>query len=223
MTVRYNAHTILDNISLCVHSREFIGIIGPNGAGKTTLLRVLLGLARPQAGKVARHGRSIGYIPQRGSLVANQVPMSVMEVVLLGAAGDGVVAKKALKAVDLLAMAAQRFHELSGGQQQRVLIAKALASHSSILILDEPTTGIDEASQENFFQILEHLKLQGITIIMVSHDVDAVLHQVNRVICLNRTILYDGSPDKFESDKWMPEVYGAKHRHLHHGHGERHV
>lgn len=115
------------------------------------------------------------------------------------------------------------FTQLSGGQQQRVLIAKALAGNPSFLILDEPTTGIDENSQANFYKLLEDLNHKGIGIVMVSHDVDAVLRQVSRVICLNRTILYDGAPEHFEAERYMSQLYAEKHKLLHHKHGGHHA
>jgi len=219
LSIVLGAETVIDKLSFCIHSGEFIGLIGPNGAGKTTLLKALLGLVQPTRGKITKHSGVIGYIPQRGFMHDNQVPMSVLEVVRLGSKGKAADAHAALEAVRMTEFANKRLAELSGGQQQRVLIAKALAAHPSLLILDEPTTGIDERSQTNFYQILSELKIKGIAIVMVSHDVDAVLNQVSRVICLNRSILYDGSPEHFEADKYLPNFYVAQHRLLHHQHG----
>lgn len=216
---------ILDDISFCIHSGEFIGLIGPNGAGKTTLLKVILGLWSATSGKVAIRTGTIGYIPQRGYTQDNQVPISVLEVVKLGSKGSTVTALDCLTEVRMQDLAAKRINELSGGQQQRVLIAKALASRPSILILDEPTTGIDEQSQEEFYKMLAKLQTKGIAVIMVSHDVDIVLKLVSRVICLNRTIVYDGKPEHFDADKYLPKLYGQQHRVLHHQHegqGEAH-
>jgi zinc transport system ATP-binding protein len=112
----------------------------------------------------------------------------------------------------------KRFTELSGGQQQRVAIAKALAMQPDILMLDEPTTGIDEHSQTAFYDMLGGLQQQGMTIIMVSHDVDTVLKLVTRVVCLNGTVAYDGPPAHFEADKYLPNVYKEQHVLLHHHH-----
>jgi ABC-type Mn2+/Zn2+ transport system ATPase subunit len=111
------------------------------------------------------------------------------------------------------------FAELSGGQQQRVIIAKALAGNAEVLILDEPTTGIDERSQADFYALLTDLQARGVTIILVSHEVDTVLSMVSRVLCLNRSLLYDGPPEHFETDTYMPATYTAHHRQLHHQHG----
>lgn len=218
ITVQYGHDTPLKEVSLCVHQGEFIGLIGPNGAGKTTLLRVLLGLIKPATGHVSYSGARLGYVPQRGNVYNGQIPMSVLEVVRLGA-HDTAAALEALAHVSMDQFAHKPFADLSGGQQQRVAIAKALAGKPHILLLDEPTTGIDEASQHEFYDILRSLQSQNYTIIMVSHDVDAVLNVVTRVICLNQTVLYDGAPEHFEADKYLPSLYKAQHRLLHHHHG----
>ncbi|MGF7228712.1 MAG: metal ABC transporter ATP-binding protein [Candidatus Saccharibacteria bacterium] len=214
----------IDQISFCVHSGEFIGIIGPNGAGKTTLLRTMLGLQKPSRGTITRpHVDVMGYVPQRGNLYNGQIPISVLEVVTLGSRGSNTQARQALESVSMLQYAGKPFIDLSGGQQQRVAIAKALASNPNILLLDEPTTGIDESSQQEFYGILRNLQAHGLTIVMVSHDVDAVLNLVTRVICLTQTILYDGAPEHFESDKYLPSLYKTQHRLLHHHHGGTHA
>ncbi len=219
--VNLGDQTTIDDISFCVHSGEFIGLIGPNGAGKTTLLRTMLGLQTTAGGTIKRpHDGVIGYVPQRGNLYNGQIPISVLEVVNLGSRGSVANARQALESVSMLDFANKPFTQLSGGQQQRVAIAKALASNPSMLLLDEPTTGIDESSQHEFYEILHTLRARGLTIIIVSHDIDAVLNLVTRVICLNQTILYDGPPEHFESDKYLPSFYKAQHRLLHHHHGE---
>lgn len=219
VSVRFGNEAVLQDISFCVHQGEFVGLIGPNGAGKTTLLRVLLGLLHPSTGRVtAQKGIRIGYVPQRGTQYSAIVPMSALEVVRLGAGGSRTRALQTLETVGMAKVAAKRITELSGGQQQRVLIAKALASGADVLMLDEPTTGIDEHAQADFYALLQGLQQQGMTIVMVSHDVDAVLRLVTRVICLNRTIVYDGAPEHFEADRYMPAEYKAMHRQLHHHH-----
>jgi zinc transport system ATP-binding protein len=219
VSVRLGGELAVDQVSVCIHAGEFIGLIGPNGAGKTTLLRTLLGLHNPTSGTIRREKATYDYIPQRGNLYSGITPLSVSEVVMLGSRGDAARAREALRTAQIEDLAAKRFNELSGGQQQRVAIAKALAAHAEVLILDEPTTGIDERSQREFYAILRTLQEKGITIIMVSHEVEAVLKLVTRVICLNRTILYDGRPEHFEADKYLPAVYKNQHMQLHHHHG----
>lgn len=211
---------MLDTVSFCVHSGEFIGLIGPNGAGKTTLLNVILGLLTTQSGAVERT-QAVGYVPQR-TRVDDQIPVSVGEIVGLTASSKAAV-QTYLKKVGMNNYRKTRFSELSGGQQQRVLIAKALAAKAELLILDEPTTGVDEASSKEFYSLLASLRKQGVAIVMVSHDIDAVLRQVTRVVCLNERILYDGDPARFEADRHMPAFYNEQHQLLHHQHGEHHA
>lgn len=223
LSVRLGAELAINQVSLCIHEGEFIGLIGPNGAGKTTLLRTLLGLIPTTTGTITRQNAVYEYIPQRGNLYNGLVPLSVLEIVKLGSRGSEAAAREALKTVHLEYLAGKRFGELSGGQQQRVAIAKALGGKADLLILDEPTTGIDESSQQDFYAVLHALQQKGIAIIMVSHDVDTVIALATRVICLNQTVLYDGSAEHFEADKYMPTTYQAQHRTLHHHHGARHV
>lgn len=223
LTIRFGAELAIDRVSFCMHKGEFIGLIGPNGAGKTTLLRAVLGLLQPSAGKIGKQHSVIGYIPQRGALYSGTVPISALEVVKLGAHGSAESAMQALNSVHLASLAHKRFNELSGGQQQRVTLAKALAGNVDILILDEPTTGIDERSQTEFYNLLQTLQQKGITIVMVSHEVDTVLRLVTRVICLNHTILYDGPPEHFEADKYLPQAYKMRHLQLHHHHEDGHA
>lgn len=210
----------MQDASLCVHDSEFIGLIGPNGAGKTTLLKSMLGLIPINRGTIHKHVNRIGYVPQRNALYSGVVPMSVLEVVRLGG-GTAEDAQRALRQVRLGHVTNRRFSELSGGQQQRVAIAKALAANADLLILDEPTAGIDERSQSEFYDMLRDLQQKKITIIMVSHEVEVVLKLVTRVICINRSILYDGPPEHFEADIYLPHVYTQQHRKLHHRHGDK--
>jgi zinc transport system ATP-binding protein len=222
-SIIYGTETVVDDVSLCIHSGEFVGLIGPNGAGKTTLLRTMLGLIKPTVGSITKAQASrIGYIPQRSAMHDSQIPISVLEVVMLGTRSRD-IAMQCLQSVGMADAAQKPFAQLSGGQQQRVSIAKALANDPHMLVLDEPTTGIDERSQSEFYDILQSLQKKGLTIIMVSHDVDAVLRLVTRVICLNRTVIYDGPAEHFEADKYMPQFYKAQHRLLHHHHGAPHV
>ncbi|HSD56286.1 MAG TPA: metal ABC transporter ATP-binding protein [Candidatus Saccharimonadales bacterium] len=221
LTVRLGGETALDNISFCVHAGEFIGLIGPNGAGKTTLLRTMLGLQKPDEGRIAEIKNTISYIPQHGNLYNGNVPMSVLEVVKLGSAGSKEIALESLKLIGLEDLAKRRFSDLSGGQRQRVAIAKALASNPDILILDEPTTGIDERSQTEFYNTLHNLHRRNITIITVAHEVETLTKEAGRIICINRTLQYDGPAADFDPRKHLPSFYKQQHE-LHH-HGEHHA
>lgn len=222
VTVQFGHDTAIQDVTFQINQGEFVGLIGQNGAGKTTLLRVILGLQKPTSGHVHwPDSPAIGYVPQRGSLIDSVVPMSVMDIVRLGSRGNSKIARQSLGKVDMGAQADKRFSQLSGGQQQRVLIAKALAANPSILILDEPTVGIDEPSQNAFYQLLRRLQERGMTIMMVSHDVDVVLNLVGRIICINRKVLYDGDPKRFHPDMYMPRDHAIRHHFLHHHGGKR--
>lgn len=222
LTVKQGDEVALDNVSVCIHAGEFLGLIGPNGAGKTTLLRAILGLLPSYDGSIRKEPSTISYIPQHGNLYNGLVPMSVLEVVKLGSAGSQSLAVEALKNVHLESAMHRRFTDLSGGQRQRVAIAKALASSPDILILDEPTTGIDEHSQAEFYETLDGLRKKGITIILVAHELDTVLQHASRVVCLNRKLLYDGPPELFDAAVHMPDLVKTQHHHLHHN-GETHA
>jgi len=203
LCLKIGDNNILNDISFEIKKGEFIGLIGPNGAGKSTLLKIALGLMEASSGTVENNIKNkIGYVSQRSFMKSQQIPMSVSEVIGL-ATNDNTKIVTALNDVDTINLRNKKFNELSGGQQQRVLIAKSLASNSSLLVLDEPTTGIDEKSQNMFFNILKTLTKRGITVIIVSHDIGAILNLVTRVIHLNQKILYDGTPNEFKIDKYL--------------------
>jgi len=205
---------VLEGVSLSVGAGEFVAIAGPNGGGKTTLLRLVLGLERPTSGTVRvfgtpagkpSAGTRIGYLPQRSRLVG-EAPVTVREVVSTGRlapAGiwgplrpaDREAVTRAIETVGLSERADAPLRTLSGGMQQRALIAKALASEPTLLALDEPTTGVDAASQESLGLLLETLREQlGVTILYVSHEFGAVEHVVDRIVLVRGGIVYDGPP-----------------------------
>ncbi len=205
---------VLEDISLEVERGEFVAIAGPNGGGKTTLLRLVLGLEQPTAGTVRVFGRQagkpvpgtrVGYLPQRAHLLG-EAPVTVREVVSTGRlapAGiwgplrraDRDAVARAIERVGLDGRADAPLRTLSGGMQQRALIAKALASEPTLLALDEPTTGVDAASQESLGSLLDELRAElGVTILYVSHEFGAVEHVVNRIVLVRGTVVYDGPP-----------------------------
>ncbi len=207
---------VLEDVSLVVAAGEFVAIAGPNGGGKTTLLRLILGLERPTDGTVHVFGTSsgkgpegarIGYLPQRSRLLG-EAPVTVREIVSTGRlapAGiwgplrraDREAVTRAIATVGLAARADAPLRTLSGGMQQRALIAKALASEPMLLALDEPTTGVDAASQESLGLLLEELRAElGVTILYVSHEFGAVEHVVERIVLVRGGIVYDGPPSR---------------------------
>ena len=209
--VHYDSIPVLEGINLSVEPNNFLGIIGPNGGGKTTLLKVILGLIKPARGKVSVMGQSpergrkfIGYISQY-NLFDHDFPISVLDVVLMGrysksglgrrySEEDKRIANETLKAVDMLDYKDRQVGKLSGGEQQRVFIARALVTDPKLLLLDEPTAGIDSNMQAEFYELIDSLK-QRMAIIMVSHDISAVSIYVDQIACLNRQLFYHGSKE----------------------------
>ena len=204
--VRLDGTSILEAIDLTVYRNDFLGIIGPNGGGKTTLLKVVLGLIRPDRGKVVvlgttpeRGRRFVGYVPQY-SLFDREFPATVWDVVLMGRIGRAGPLKRysaedkraALDALETVEMAGSRDRQigrLSGGQQQRVFIARALVAEPRLLLLDEPTASVDAPMMEEFYELLNRLK-DKMAIVLVTHDLSAVSVYVDTVGCLNRRLFY---------------------------------
>jgi zinc transport system ATP-binding protein len=206
--------SVLRGVDLSVERGEFVAVAGPNGGGKTTLLRVLLGLERPSAGEALLFGEpahafsrrsTIGYLAQR-SQVGVDAPATVREVVSAGrlAAGgllgplrrrDRAIVGEAIARVGLLEHADRPISRLSGGQQQRAFIAKALAGEPGLLVLDEPTTGVDVEAQEALAELLDRLHRDlGVTILYVSHEFGAVERFVERLVLVRGAIVFDGPP-----------------------------
>jgi zinc transport system ATP-binding protein len=208
--------TVLRGVDLTIERGEFVAVAGPNGGGKTTLLRVLLGLERPSAGEALLFGEpaqafsrrsTIGYLAQR-SQVGVDAPVTVREVVSAGrlAAGallgplrrrDRAIVGESIARVGLLEHADRPISRLSGGQQQRAFIAKALAGEPGLLVLDEPTTGVDVEAQEALAELLDRLHRElGVTILYVSHEFGAVERFVERLVLVRGAIVFDGSPSE---------------------------
>src|SRR5262245_28955589 len=229
---------VLEGINLAVEAGDFLGIIGPNGAGKTTLLRIVLGLAEPARGAARLFGHPpsafrqwgrVGYVPQKATLDPT-LPVTVHEVVAsglaptLGAFGRIGASQReriaeVLGHVGMRAHASARIGALSTGQQQRVLIARALVSKPELLILDEPTGGIDPEAQTSFYALLHHLNRErDVTLILVSHDIGVVAKEVTKLACLNRHLIFHGRPGDFLSDAALTALYGPSVRVVSHQH-----
>ena len=211
---------VLEDVSVRVGEGEFVAVAGPNGGGKTTLVRLILGLERPTSGETLLFGepaqrfsrrRLLGYLAQRSEL-GGDAPATVREVVSAGrlAAGrllgplrkqDREFVGEAIERVSLTHVADVPLRTLSGGMQQRAFIAKALAGQPSLLVLDEPTTGVDAESQESLAALLDELHTElGVTILYVSHEFGAVERFGQRLLLVRRTILFDGPPSKLPGD-----------------------
>ncbi|MCY3854351.1 MAG: metal ABC transporter ATP-binding protein [Thaumarchaeota archaeon] len=210
LNVKYGKSVVLKNINFDVEENDFLGIIGPNGAGKTTLFSCMLGMIKQYEGTIKFFGnniqkskkylKNIGYVQQKPSFDKN-FPITVKEVIEMGLNCSEDKINDALNQVLIHELANKRIGELSTGQQQRVFIAKALVGNPKILILDEPVTGIDTHSTELFYSMLNKMHLSKITIILSSHDLNAVNMLANKVACLNRTLFFHGvSKDFFNND-----------------------
>ena len=234
----YAGNPILQDITFDVREGEYLGIIGPNGGGKTTLFKVMLGLLKPQTGEVRIYGEPlesfrkkhvIGYVPQR-SLSDYYFPATVEEVVRSGRTArlgllkrftkeDAGAIERVMEVTDVAALRKRLIGQLSGGERQRVFIARALASDPKILILDEPDVGVDVSAQEKFYSFLEDLNTgSGLTILLISHDIDVVAHQARSILCLNRRLVCHGAPKDFITEDYMQKLYGKKVRFILHGH-----
>lgn len=197
----YNDERVLENIDLKIEKDDFMAIIGPNGGGKSTLLKLILGILKPQAGTIDFIGDpiTIGYVPQNININTN-FPVTAIEVVLMGHGGtkrpifgysksETMCAMQALREVGMEEYASSRIGSLSGGQRQRVMIARALCSHPSIVILDEPTSNIDTNGQKQIYGLLKELN-KTMTIIVVSHDISITIEYANKVAYINRTLSF---------------------------------
>lgn len=224
---------ILWDINLKIASGSCIGIIGPNGSGKTTLIKSIVGLNQPTKGSVKVFGNppsrdwrrkvQLGYVPQLKSM-DKDFPISVYEVVLLGRTGrlgwfkrpsseDHRIVEHALGKVDMLNLRDRPIGQLSGGQQQRVLIARALATESKLLLLDEPATGLDIPSQQSIFRLLDALHGDGITVLTTTHDLAALeYHHFDLILCLNQTIIAYGPPEQVLTPEILERTFMGSHR-----------
>ncbi|HKQ22224.1 MAG TPA: ABC transporter ATP-binding protein, partial [Nitrososphaeraceae archaeon] len=230
----YDSFPSLDNISFAVEKGDFLGIIGPNGAGKTTLFQCILGIMDNFSGEISLFGSNvkqnkkflqrIGYVPQKKSVDQN-FPATVTEIVSLGVIGRDIKKESIESAIEFVELGAyrnKRIGELSEGQQQRVIIAKALVKQPELLILDEPTTGIDSATQNRFYELLTRLnKDKGITIVWSSHDMNAVEKLASKVACIDRKLFFHGESEDFfgneERMKSYVEFAMQSHMNLHFG------
>lgn len=211
ITVHNERTLALDNVSFTVKKGEFLTVVGENGAGKSTLVRVILGIAAPDAGEVAisdeARGR-IGYLPQQSS-AQRDFPASVYEVVLSGCIGQtGTLpfytrahrarAKGNMELLGITHLAKKSYRALSGGQQQRVLLARALCAADAVLLLDEPTAGLDPLVTKDLYTTVRHLCTEhGMTVVMVSHDIAAAMQYSDRILHLATSLRFLGTPDEY--------------------------
>lgn len=231
--VRYDAVEALQGVDFTLASGMALGIVGPNGSGKSTLLKTIAGLVKPSAGSVSVFGKvpkdlrpgTIGYVPQIED-VDWQFPASVRDVVAMGryprlgpfarfGAKDRAAVVHALDVLDLTKFADRHISELSGGQQQRAFLARAIAQEPDIMLLDEPTTGVDAATEEALLRVVRGLVTSGMPVLMTTHDLDRAEEWFDRLMVVDRRVLAMGDPDEVLASG----AYGDIREHAHvHGH-----
>jgi len=222
-----NGVVALEGINIDVNRKDLIALIGPNGAGKSTLLKVILGLTKATSGTIKLFGSAdlsknlkyVGYVPQSAQARDSNLPFSVYETVMLGrtpVAGlfhgmkdeDKQKVEETLKLFGIYELKDRKIGQLSGGQSQRVFLAKAMVAEPKLLLLDEPTSGVDTTSKKEFYNILDHLnKERGITVILSSHDIGVITKIANRVLCVNRSQFFCGENEDFAADVEIHKVY----------------
>jgi ABC-type Mn2+/Zn2+ transport system ATPase subunit len=219
----YRRHTVLKELSFSIQQGDFVGIVGPNGSGKTTIVRAILGILRPRRGEIiirhqASHRLRIGYVPQRDS-IDQIMPFTVSDIVMMGryrrlgyfrhpSRVDREVVRGSLRHVDIEGLAPLSYKDLSGGQKQRTLIARALAAEPDVLILDEPTNGMDLTSRTTIMELIRKLhKEDRLTIVMVSHLLSDVANFVKHIILVDQDFFQVGAVDDLLTEKNLSQVY----------------
>jgi zinc transport system ATP-binding protein len=241
VTFQYEDKVVLDDVSFTLERGDFVGIVGPNGSGKSTLMKLILGLLPATKGKVELFGQplsrfrdwtKIGYVAQQAAHGAGGFPATVREVVSSGLVGKVGLFRRlkphhhekvrdVVERVGLTEKLDQRIGSLSGGQLQRVFIARALVAEPELLILDEPTVGVDQESIDQFYELLRSLKEEnGMTMMIVSHDVGVMTQWVNKVACLQRRLHFHGTADEFahNHEQILQQMYGDTVKLLAHHH-----
>lgn len=241
ISFKYENSIVLENVSFSLQKGEFLGLIGPNGSGKSTLIKIILGMLKPTQGEIQlfnspisefKEWSKIGYVSQKANTFNGGFPATVFEVVSTGLYGkmglfkwigkhEKELVKHAINIVGLSGSEKQNIGKLSGGQQQRVFIARAIVSEPELLILDEPTVGVDENSERQFYQLLEkmHRDLK-VSLLLVSHDIGAITTNVDTIVCLNKKLFFHGKPSEFEPSQIniMSQLYGENVHVLQHNH-----
>jgi manganese/zinc/iron transport system ATP- binding protein len=227
LTVAYHRKPVLQEVSFSVPEGKLIGIIGPNGAGKSTLIKAILGLVPKASGEVLIYGKPykaqrkmVGYVPQRGS-VDWDFPTNALDVVLMGRYGhigwfkrpgkeDVKFALSCLEKVGMENYADRQINQLSGGQQQRVFLARALAQDATIYFMDEPFVGVDAATEKAIISLLNELKAQGKTVLVVHHDLHTVQEYFDWILLLNMRVIEDGPTKKVFTVENLQKTYGGR-------------
>jgi ABC-type Mn2+/Zn2+ transport system ATPase subunit len=228
VTAGYGGATVLADVGLRIERGEFVGMVGPSGSGKTTLLRLLTGQVAAYGGVVEVFGeavrpgrplRQVGYVPQLEH-VDFDFPLTVAQTVLLGLAADSrrlpwfsraerMEAAGLLERLGLGGLGGRHIRELSGGQQQRMFLARAMIRRCDLVLLDEPTSGVDLKTRHDVLHLLGELNGDGMTIILTTHDLNWVATHLPRIVCLNGRVMADGAPEAVFTTDVLKRTYGA--------------
>ena len=226
VTCRYGREPVLVNVDLTLRPGDFVGIVGPSGSGKTTLLRAIAGVVEPIAGAIHRTGAPVGYVPQVET-VNWYFPVTVREAVLMARIGgrhlpwsspsDRTDADSLLERLGLGGVSDRHIRELSGGQQQRVFIARALLRRPGLLLLDEPTSGVDVRTRHDVMHLIHELHHDGLAIVLTTHDLNGIAAHLPRLVCLNKEVIATGTPREVITPDVLERTYGAPLEVLQHG------
>lgn len=214
LSLGYDAHSIVEGLSFTVNAGDYLCIVGENGSGKSTLMKTLLRLQEPIGGQIligdGLKKNEVGYLPQQ-TVVQKDFPASVREIVLSGCQGrcglrpfytreEKHLAEENIRRMGIEKLANRCYRELSGGQQQRVLLARALCATRKLLLLDEPVSGLDPKVTAEMYDLISDLNREGITVIMISHDIEAALRYASHILHIGARIFYGTKDEYLQSD-----------------------
>lgn len=222
----YDKHLVLSGVDFHVHEDQFTGIVGPSGAGKTTLLRLLLGMLKPVGGAVTTApGLRVAYVPQLETVNWN-FPVTVEECVLMSRAQGrrmprATSAEKAsvqavLERLGIGSLGKRHIRELSGGQQQRMFLARALMREPQLLLMDEPTSGVDVSTRHDMLHLLADLHEDGVAIVLTTHDLNGMAAHLPHLVCVNHRIVGEGTPREVLTPDVLEQTFGARMEVLEH-------
>lgn len=226
VTCAYGDERVVEGVDLVISEGQFTGIVGPSGSGKTTLLRAMTETVRPIAGTVERRsGLRVAFVPQVETVDWN-FPVTVSECVLMARTSsrwpwpskqERAAADDVLERLGIARFADRHIRALSGGQQQRVFLARALLGQPHLLLLDEPTSGVDVRTRHEVLHLLDELNGDGLSIVLTTHDLNGIAAHLPHLVCLNKTVIGVGSPRQVLTPEVLERTYGAEMEVLEHG------